>query len=173
MLLSEALSGRVVLAQARGGQPALFFPESQVGLDPLLCYYLWQIICAAGRRDSSLSSSPGLFQRLIPHPTHPLMCVGRRRHLSLLPRVPPERRRQEKGWAGAGWTGRAEEVSGNWDCREEVSVCQGGCWEFTRALTHMALEHSDLLCTSQAVSFCHPLLSSRGVDQVAQLRLLP
>lgn len=35
LLLGEALSGRVVFAQAGGGQPALFFPESQVG--PVLC----------------------------------------------------------------------------------------------------------------------------------------
>lgn len=35
MLLREVLKGRVVLAQAGGGQPALFFPEFQVGL--ILC----------------------------------------------------------------------------------------------------------------------------------------
>lgn len=35
LLLSEALSGRVVLAQDGGGQPPLFFPEFQV--DPILC----------------------------------------------------------------------------------------------------------------------------------------
>lgn len=77
----KALSGSVVQAQA-GVVSLPSSSESWGGL--VLCYYRWQIVCAVGRRDSSLSSSPGLFQPLI----HPLLHVGRGRRLSLLPRVP-------------------------------------------------------------------------------------
>jgi hypothetical protein len=99
--LGEALHGRLVLAQAGGGQPALFFPEFQVG--PILCSVITAgrlfVLLAEGTQVFpvlQVSSSDSSLIRLM------LMRVGRGRRLSLLPSVPPGAEEAGRG-LGSSW----------------------------------------------------------------------
>lgn len=93
-------------------QPALFLSGSQVG--PVLCS-----VITAGRLFVPLAKGTQVFPVLLVSSSDSSDSSADARGgggdgggaWACYLESPQERRRQEEGWAGAGWTGRAEEVS--------------------------------------------------------------